>query len=233
MIDRFFAAAQAIRTHAHIPGRMVQIRSDTEPAIVVFALYQYVWGDSSAGEDLQRQREEVWSALHSAVRGTPWRAQLIIAGDFNTPCLPEPSLAGPGIPPVTHIRQTDQPRFQQLLTTFDLNALNTWQRRKHAHTYRFPKKDGLQQTQIDYLSWPVHASWMLRPDVRGHCALPLCAQQACITCQFWSPCRSPLGPGLRLPAALQLLPMSISCCGINRNFPCSSKTVSSSSSLHT
>ena len=82
------------------------------------------------------------------------------------------------------------------------------------------------------LAWPVHARWMLRPDVRGHCALPLCPQQACITCQFWSPCRGPQGPGPQQPAALQLLQMSISCCGINRNFPCSSKTASSSSSHH-
>ena len=168
MIDRSFANAQAIRTHAHIPGRMVQIRIDTEPAIVVFALYQLVWGDSSAGEDLQRRREEVWSALHSAVRGTPWRAQLIIAGDFNTPCLPEPSLAGPGIPPVAHIRQTDQPRFQQLITAFDLNVLNTWQRRKHARTYRFPKKDGLQQTQIDFV-----LARACQVDAATRCARPL------------------------------------------------------------
>ena len=120
------------------------------------------------GRLLWRQREEVWSALHSAVRGTPWRAQLIIAGDFNRPCLPEPSLAGPGIPQVEHIRQTDQPRFQQLISTFDLNVHNTWQRKKHAHTYRFPKKDGLQQAQIDFV--------MIRAcqaDAAARCARPL------------------------------------------------------------
>eukprot|EP00439_Symbiodinium_sp_Y106_P034647 s43_g4.t1 len=170
LIDKSFVKAQEIRTRAHIPGRLVQLRLDTEPAIIIFAVYQHVWGDASAnaGEDLQRRREDVWTTLHSAVRGTPWRAQLILAGDFNTPCLPEPSLAGTGIPHVHSIRQADQPRLQQLITAFSLNVLNTWQRRKHAYTYRFPRKDGLQQTQIDFVM--MRASQV---DAVARCARPL------------------------------------------------------------
>ena len=48
------------------------------------------------------------------------------------------------------------------------NVHNTWQRKKHAHTYRFPKKDGLQQAQIDFV--------MIRAcqaDAAARCARPL------------------------------------------------------------
>ena len=170
MIDKSFVSASAICTHTHIPGRLVQVRLEKNPAITLFVVYQFVWSEAATaqGEDSHLKREEVWSALHSAVRGTPWRSQLLVAGDFNTPCIPEPPFAGNGVPALSAIRQSDQTRFQTMLSMFSLNVLNSWQRRKHAYTYRFQRQGLLQQTQIDFILMR-HG----QADQASRCARPL------------------------------------------------------------
>ena len=97
-------------------------------------------------------REHFWTCLSSTIRGIPWRAQLLIMGDMNTPCSADPPLIGPGVTPLRgEPRQRDAPRFQQLLSQFGLAVLNTWGRQKHSHTYQFESGTSIHRTQIDFI----------------------------------------------------------------------------------
>ena len=138
LIHKTFIASQGIRLATVVPGRLLQIRLDTEPAITVFAVYQAVWNDGAKQEDSRTQREQLWSRLNSSIKGVPQRSQLLIAGDFNTPCLPQPPFVGPSVlADPTKVKQKDQHRLQQLISMHNLVALNTWGRCKHSHTYQF------------------------------------------------------------------------------------------------
>ena len=85
LIDKTFAASASFRSFAFVPGRLLQVRIDHEPCIHIFALYQFVWHEPSVDPDCVKNREKVWTSLQSAIRGIPWRSQLLVAGDFNTP----------------------------------------------------------------------------------------------------------------------------------------------------
>ena len=134
LIHKTFIASQGIRLATVVPGRLLQIRLDTEPAITVLAVYQAVWNDGAKQEDSRTQREQLWSRL------------------FNTPCLPQPPFVGPSVlADPTKVKQKDQHRLQQLISMHNLVALNTWGRCKHSHTYQFDAPNITRRTQIDFL----------------------------------------------------------------------------------
>eukprot|EP00439_Symbiodinium_sp_Y106_P002063 s9624_g1.t1 len=124
LIHKTFIASQGIRSASIVPGRLLQIRLDTEPAITIFAVYQTVWADGSKQETSLTHRELLWSKLDSAIKGVSKRSQLLIAGDLNTPCLSHPPNVGPSVlATLANVKQKDQQRLQQLLLQH--NLLNT------------------------------------------------------------------------------------------------------------
>ena len=152
LIHKTLVPSQAIRSVAPIPSQLLQARLETNPAIYVVATYQHVWSEQSGLEDCLASREVFWSQLASTLRSVPWRAQLLVAGDLNTPCITQFPHVGQGVVQAAEsIRQTDQPRLQELLTQFNLIALNTWGRIKHSHTYQFEHTASIHRTQIDFL----------------------------------------------------------------------------------
>ena len=152
LIHKTLVPSQAIRSVAPIPGRLLQVRLETNPAIYVVATYQHVWSEQSGLDACLASREEFRSQLASTLRSVPWRAQLLVAGDMNTPCITQYPHVGQGVVQAAEsIRQSDQPRLQELLTQFNLIALNTWGRIKHSHTYQFEHTANIHRTQIDFL----------------------------------------------------------------------------------
>ena len=148
LVHKSLVSSQPIRSTAYIPGRLMIARLETSPAIYVIATYQHVWSEQAGQDECLAAREAFWTHLAAAIRRVPWRAQLLVAGDLNTPCVTQPPHVGHGIAPVAgSIRQTDQPRLQELLSHFNL----TWGRIKHSHTYRFEHKDRTHSRQIDFL----------------------------------------------------------------------------------
>ena len=167
LIHKTFIASQGIRSASIVPGRLLQIRLDTEPAITVFAVYQTVWADGSKQETSLTHRELLWSKLDSAIKGVSKRSQLLIAGDLNTPCLSHPPNVGPSVLATpANVKQKDQHRLQQLLLQHNLIALNTWGRRKYCHTYQFETAGSVHRTQIDFLLFRAQHSEALAKSAR-------------------------------------------------------------------
>ena len=73
-----------------------------------------------------QEREACWQALNQLLHSVPNRHFLCVAGDFNTDLLAESPIVG------TTFRHEgvaqDQSKFQSLLRTHRLHALNTWNR---------------------------------------------------------------------------------------------------------
>ena len=135
-----------------MPGRLLLLRLESTPATYVVCTYQFVWNEPPSAEACIAERESFWTCLASTIRGVPWRAQLVVTGDMNTPCSQHLPLVGPGITPLRgEARQLDAPRFQQLLSQFGLAVLNSWGRQKHSHTYQFEAGTCVHRTQIDYI----------------------------------------------------------------------------------
>ena len=167
LIHKTFIASQGIRSASIVPGRLLQIRLDTEPAITIFAVYQTVWADGSKQETSLTHRELLWSKLDSAIKGVSKRSQLLIAGDLNTPCLSHPPNVGPSVLATpANVKQKDQQRLQQLLLQHNLIALNTWGRRKYCHTYQFETAGSVHRTQIDFLLFRAQHSDALAKSAR-------------------------------------------------------------------
>ena len=142
----------SIRFSEPIPGRLLLLRLESSPATYVVCTYQFVWNETPSVDSCVADREHFWTSLSSTLRGIPWRAQLLIMGDMNTPCSTDPPFIGPGITPLRgEPRQRDAPRFQQLLSQFGLAVLNTWGRQKHSHTYQFESGTSIHRTQIDFI----------------------------------------------------------------------------------
>ena len=157
LVHKTLVPGSAIRFTADMPGRLMMLRLETSPATYVVATYQHVWSETPSADDCLAAREIFWTKLAATIRSVPWRAQLVVAGDLNTPCVAQAPFVGEGLTPITgEIRQRDQPRLQQLLTQFNLVALNTWGRRKHCHTYQFEHTTSVHRTQIDFILCRAH-----------------------------------------------------------------------------
>ena len=86
-----FVSTQQVRTAHVVPGRLVHTRLATEPPISLITVYQHCWSTNSiqtpTQDKLLEVREQLWTQLHRLVGSIAQRHQLVIAGDFNTPCL--------------------------------------------------------------------------------------------------------------------------------------------------
>ena len=110
LIHKHYMPGSAIRFSEPMPGRLLLLRLESVPATYVVCTYQHVWSESPSVEAGLTARESFWNCLASTIRGVPWRAQLVVTGDMNTPCTPLHPLVGPGITPLRGTaRQKDAP----------------------------------------------------------------------------------------------------------------------------
>ena len=131
-----------------IPGRLVHIRLHGRPhCIDLLHGYQYVMT-----ANVGNSRSAFWDLLQETLQLLPSRNILIAAGDFNT-TIPRGSTAVGlcNFLPHDHKRVTgrqhsDWQRFANILTTFNLIALNTWH---EADGPTFSSDQG--QSRIDYI----------------------------------------------------------------------------------
>ena len=138
-----FVSTQQIRTAHVIPGRLVHTRLATEPPISLITVYQHCWSTNSTltptQDKLLEVREQLWTQLHRLVGGVAQRHQLVIAGDFNTPCPAledRPQLIRAAIRLDREVpTQKDYGRLQSLLRDHSLTAVSSFGRTAAAATY--------------------------------------------------------------------------------------------------
>ena len=161
-----FVSSQQIRTAHVIPGRLVHTRLATEPPISLITVYQHCWSTNSAHTPTQDKllevREQLWTQLHRLVGNVAQRHQLVIAGDFNTPCLAiedRPSLvrAATGLDRGAPT-QKDHGRLQSLLRDHSLTAVSSFGRATAAATYLSGSGPKTIKTRIDFILCRAHQS---------------------------------------------------------------------------
>ena len=131
----------------HVPGRILQLRlHGAHRSIDILNIYQYTCIPKHMD-----QRIQIWHQLFSILTILPQRNTLIMAGDFN--CSADQRSNAIGYPTFqtpdgrSHgPRHTDAHHWKQLLTQFDIVALNTWNAGDGA-TYEF----GNHLSRIDYI----------------------------------------------------------------------------------
>ena len=131
----------------HVPGRILQLRlHGVHRSIDILNIYQYTCIPKHMD-----QRIQIWHQLFSILTILPQRNTLIMAGDFN--CSADQRSNAIGYPTFqtpdgrSHgPRHTDAHHWKQLLTQFDLVALNTWNAGDGA-TYEFCT----HSSRIDYI----------------------------------------------------------------------------------
>ena len=93
------------------------------------------------------QRRRVWQALDRAVSGIPFRALLVIGGDFNASLEPRAAVAGSGVMQGSQSHEAAQERghLLDMLARHRLVVLNSWGRKQR--TYEHPTGS----SQIDFI----------------------------------------------------------------------------------
>ena len=175
-----FVSTQQVRTAHVIPGRLVHTRLATEPPISLITVYQHCWSTNSAHTPTQDKllevREQLWTQLHRLVGSVAQRHQLVIAGDFNTPCLAledRPSLVRAavsldrGAP-----TQKDHGRLQSLLRDHSLAAVSSFGRTAAAATYLSGSGPKTIRTRIDFILCRAHQSDRLTKTARPLAHVP-------------------------------------------------------------
>ena len=175
-----FVSSQQVRTAHVIPGRLVHTRLATEPPISLITVYQHCWSTNSAHTPTQDKllevREQFWTQLHRLAGNIAQRHQLVIAGDFNTPCLAiedRPSL----VRAATSIdrgapTQKDHGRLQSLLSDHSLAAVSSFGRTAAAATYLSGSGPKTIKTRIDFILCRAHQSDRLTKTARPLAHLP-------------------------------------------------------------
>ena len=157
-----FVGTHQVRTAHVVPGRLVHTRLATEPPISLIAVYQHCWSTNSTQTPTQDKlleiREQLWTQLHRLVGNVAQRHQLhqlVVAGDFNTPCLAledRPHLVRAavrldrGAP-----TQKDHGRLQSLLRDHSLVAVSSFGRTTAAATYLSRSGPKTIKTRIDFI----------------------------------------------------------------------------------
>ena len=138
-----------------LEGRLVHLRLEGEPSTDVLVGYQHLYASSKAApgaEGLEQsliKRNEWWTKLHQTLSRFPSRNLVLVVGDFNTDLFPDAPFVGQGTRARLSRIPPDQPKFQQLLQTFSLQALKTFGRAdQQAQT--FLPAVGARGTQIDF-----------------------------------------------------------------------------------
>ena len=83
-----------------IPGRLLQVRVELgRQCCEILGLYQHAMTARSATEKskVMSSRRAVWRALDKAISSLPFRAMLVLGGDFNASLEPRAKVAGSGL----------------------------------------------------------------------------------------------------------------------------------------
>ena len=158
MIRSNLLPARDIQYVSLVPGRAVHLRLKFPLPVDILFLYQVSWNVSKSSLEghkvtaLLKQRAKIWRQVEQWLRATPNRHGCVIAGDLNTPLLPEPGVCGP-VALEQHVAQQDQAELQEILRTYGCCALNSWTGTgAQARTYIPPRGVGDQQgTRIDFV----------------------------------------------------------------------------------
>ena len=154
-----FVSTQQVRTAHVVPGRLVHTRLATEPPISLITVYQHCWSTNSTQTPTQDKllevREQLWTQLHRLVGSIAQRHQLVIAGDFNTPCLAmedRPHLVRAAVKlDRSAPTQKDHGRLQSLLRDHSLAAVSSFGRTAAAATYLSGSGPKTIKTRIDFV----------------------------------------------------------------------------------
>ena len=138
-------ASGQIRWREHVVGRVLEVRFMFEGSPqVLMCVYQHVWSSAKTPQQNRSDRSHVLASLSKALKQIPYRLSLVVAGDFNSTLLSSQRLVGPRICP--EAERPDSAGFQELITSHNLVALNTW----HAPRPRtFSQQDSA--SQIDFV----------------------------------------------------------------------------------
>ena len=142
IISRQLTAADAIRYHEEIPGRLLRVAFTPHGSSRMFnlvGLYQHVWKPGNLS-----LRHTFWTKLSGMLHSVPARSCLVVAGDYNATCRPEGRLVGHGVP--TSYTAEDSSELQDILRAHGLVALNTFGAAP-AYTFKF----GPRRSQLDYV----------------------------------------------------------------------------------
>ena len=129
LVNRAYADPSLIRTREVTVGRVLQVqvpaKADRQGRMLNI-ISVYIPAKVSESRHVYEKCDACWHALNQLLHSVPGRHFLCMAGDFNTDLLAESPIVG------TTFKQRlvaqDQHKFQAILRTHRLHALNTWQR---------------------------------------------------------------------------------------------------------
>ena len=150
-------------------GRLLEARfalHDRQDCMfTIFNIYQHAWHDTAG---VISKRHHLWTTLSKAVGNTPVRHRLIVAGDFNAPCITKAGLCGAGVLHQEDHQATDVNDLSDIMVTHDLCACNTWRTDVPAHTFKF----GALKSQLDFIMVRrTHASIWSYTDTFRSCSI--------------------------------------------------------------
>ena len=133
-----------------VPGRLLRVRVELcHQSCEILGLYQHAMTARSATEKSKvlSRRKAVWGAFEKALSGLPFRAMLVLGGDFNASLETRASVAGSGLVQGSQASDLVQERqmVMEILTKHRLAVLNSWG--KKSPTYMRPSGN----SQIDFL----------------------------------------------------------------------------------
>ena len=140
-----------------VPGRLLRVRVELcHQSCEILGLYQHAMTARSATEKskVMSRRKAVWGARDKALSSLPFRAMLVLGGDFNTSLETRTSVAGGGLvqgPQANDLVQERQ-MVLEILAKHRLTALNSWG--KKSPTYLHPSGN----SQIDFLCIRQHSA---------------------------------------------------------------------------
>ncbi|CAE7485339.1 unnamed protein product, partial [Symbiodinium sp. CCMP2456] len=146
MISTKVVKRSEIQFHSVFPGRLLHLRLNLQPPIDIINAYQYAANDNNQTPE---RRHRFILRLQSTLRSVPARNTVILAGDFNTTCVPLKQVCGNWVMPANEAHHKDHEDFMAVLANHALSVLNTWTRPHHQQLATFTF--GKLASQIDYI----------------------------------------------------------------------------------
>ena len=153
MISSKLCQPTNIRSRVLSDGRRLHTRvplAHNATALGILNVYQYVWSMYDEAAPQRQKRQRLLQRLEEAIQDMPQRNLCLCLGDFNVQLSHYANLVGMSTTLIDAGTQVapDSDVLQDLLTSQQLVALNTWTgRRSQAYTYSSQQS----RTQIDYI----------------------------------------------------------------------------------
>ena len=145
-ISTKLAAHSDIQFHPVCPGRVLHVRINKGPPTDIINVYQYTANDHKLTPD---RRHKLLQRFQSTLRSVPARNAIIMAGDFNTTCVPTEQVCGKWIMPASEAHNKDHTDLTSILIAHKLTVLNSWTRPRHHQLATF--SFGTLSSQIDFI----------------------------------------------------------------------------------